>query len=77
MGIASYVSVCLQLYCMLVFTVFYYMFCSQNRQTTKKEHADKHTRKKTTKITKENSTGTKHKWKAANQKSREAKSLNI
>jgi hypothetical protein len=27
--------------------------------------ADKHTRKKTTKITKENSTGTKHRWKRA------------
>jgi hypothetical protein len=29
------------------------------------QQADKHTRKETTKITKENSTGTKHKWKHA------------
>jgi hypothetical protein len=29
------------------------------------QQADKHTRKETTKITKENSTGTKHKWKRA------------
>jgi hypothetical protein len=28
MGIADYVSVCVQLYCMLVFTVFHYMFRS-------------------------------------------------
>jgi hypothetical protein len=31
--------------------------------TTNKEQADKDTRKETTKITKENSRGTKHKWK--------------
>jgi hypothetical protein len=31
------------------------------RQTTNKEQVDKHIRKETTKITKENSTGTKHK----------------
>jgi hypothetical protein len=36
----------------------------QNKQTTKKEKAYKHTRKETTKITKENSTE-KHKWKRA------------
>jgi hypothetical protein len=32
---------------------------------TKKEQAYKHTRKERTKITKENSTGTKHRWKHA------------
>jgi hypothetical protein len=26
MGIAGYISVCVQIYCMLVFTVFHYMF---------------------------------------------------
>jgi hypothetical protein len=38
---------------------------AQNRRTTRKEQADKHARKETTKITKENSTGSKHKWKHA------------
>jgi hypothetical protein len=36
---------------------------AQNRQTKKKDQAYKHTRKERTKITKENSTGTKHRWK--------------
>jgi hypothetical protein len=45
MVIVGYVSVCVQLY----------------KQTAKREQADKHTRKKTTKIAKENRTGTKHK----------------
>jgi uncharacterized membrane protein len=58
---------------MLVFTVSLHVsaymaifrcriFMAQNRQTTKKEEADKDTRKETTKITKKNSTGTKHRW---------------
>jgi hypothetical protein len=34
---------------------------TRKEQTTKKEQTDKHTRKETTKIKKENSTGTKHK----------------
>jgi hypothetical protein len=34
-------------------------------QTRNKEQSDKHTRREATKITKENSTGTKHKWKHA------------
>jgi hypothetical protein len=42
-----------------------FSYARRNRQTTKKEQADKHTRKETTKITKENSTGTKHRWEHA------------
>jgi hypothetical protein len=41
MGFAGYVSICMQLYCV----------SCQNKQTTKKKQADKHTRKETTKIT--------------------------
>jgi hypothetical protein len=47
--------------------VGYFIFiCLKDSRTTttKKKQADKHTRKETTKITKENSTG-KHKWKRA------------
>jgi hypothetical protein len=61
-------------------------FCfaaAQNRQTTKKEQADKHTCKETTNITKENSLETKKKHaecdhvkkKAVNEKSSEAESF--
>jgi hypothetical protein len=61
MDIAGYVSVCVQIYRILVFTVFHYMF----RPTWPSSGADKHTRKEKTKITKENSTGTKHNGKHA------------
>jgi hypothetical protein len=52
MGIAGYVSVCVQLYCMLVSTVFHYMF-RPTWPSSRTEQADKHTCKETTKITKE------------------------
>jgi hypothetical protein len=38
---------------------------AQNRQTTKKKASRETNTQETTKITKENSTGTKHKWKCA------------
>jgi hypothetical protein len=69
MGFAGYVSICVQLYCggfhSLSLHVSVYMALQVCRQTTKKEQADKQTHKETTKIMKENSTGTKQKWKRA------------
>jgi hypothetical protein len=50
MAIAGYVCVYVQLYCV----GFHSLSLAQNRQTIKKEQADKHTRKETTKRTKEN-----------------------
>jgi hypothetical protein len=41
MGFAGYVTVCVQLYC-----VSFHCLLKQNRQTTNKKQADKHTRKK-------------------------------
>jgi hypothetical protein len=69
MGFAGYVSVCVQL--------------SQNRQTTKTEQADKHTRKETTtKTTKENrgkntngNMQSVNTWGKKEKKSNEAESL--
>jgi sulfite exporter TauE/SafE len=65
MGIAGYVSVCVQLYCVgfhCLGTCFGLHGHFHNKQTTKKEQADKHTRKESTKVAKKTAQK-KHKWK--------------